>query len=546
MNINEYLTSELGKRSFLEGGYNQEDALVLSTLTYMKFEKSSVIYSSKNENTINKVLNRYYGTAEYNLLPENKKIFVNNLMNNDRYKNLIISDFSVKTSKLNGDGAEQFAAMTVNLPDGSNVVAFRGTDGTLEGWKEDFNFAYLQESPAQALSKEYLNSVGKATKGKLYVTGHSKGGHEAIYSSMTCDEDVRNKIAKIYNFDGPGIRRDIIDKYGENYRNIQNKLISYVPPTSIIGMLFVDHESIQCIKSTNSFIMQHDQFSWEFDEDGNFSIDPKGVDSTSKFLNKTLDDTLDGLTQQERNILINTIWEFAVKGHPKNFDDAFKEYRDSLSKAGKLKFISKLLNDFNNLSIEKKEVLTKALSVFCVASVNNGAIDYARTSVDKLILDTKEKLRKNLDNFMNLCGFLGVNPLLVQVAGQICNGILSGVNSVINSFLSWVEKKITDGKGITGGNYGVIRVNLDEITTLVNRLNSVKRRILALDSDLDRLRRSLEWYEGYDYLIIALIDLLEVGYDSDIRKCINYLDIVVNKMTTCEQILKQQALNMGG
>ena len=43
----------------------------------------------------------------------------------------------------------QFAAMTFLLPDDTAFVAFRGTDRSLVGWKEDFNMAFQEAVPAQ-------------------------------------------------------------------------------------------------------------------------------------------------------------------------------------------------------------------------------------------------------------------------------------------------------------------------------------------------------------------------------------------------------------
>ena len=47
----------------------------------------------------------------------------------------------------------QFAAMTFLLPDDTAFVAFRGTDRSLVGWKEDFNMAFQEAVPAQLLEK---------------------------------------------------------------------------------------------------------------------------------------------------------------------------------------------------------------------------------------------------------------------------------------------------------------------------------------------------------------------------------------------------------
>ena len=43
----------------------------------------------------------------------------------------------------------QFAALTAELSDGSCLIAFRGTDSTLVGWREDFNMSFESPVPAQ-------------------------------------------------------------------------------------------------------------------------------------------------------------------------------------------------------------------------------------------------------------------------------------------------------------------------------------------------------------------------------------------------------------
>lgn len=43
---------------------------------------------------------------------------------------------------------QQFAALTVELGDGSIYLSYRGTDDTIVGWKEDLNMGYLEVIPS--------------------------------------------------------------------------------------------------------------------------------------------------------------------------------------------------------------------------------------------------------------------------------------------------------------------------------------------------------------------------------------------------------------
>ena len=51
----------------------------------------------------------------------------------------------------------QWAAVTFHLSDGTDFVAYRGTDTTIVGWKEDFNLSYQAETEGQRLAADYLN-----------------------------------------------------------------------------------------------------------------------------------------------------------------------------------------------------------------------------------------------------------------------------------------------------------------------------------------------------------------------------------------------------
>ncbi|MDE7479386.1 MAG: DUF2974 domain-containing protein, partial [Lachnospiraceae bacterium] len=84
-------------------------------------------------------------------------------------------------------------------------MSFRGTDDALIGWKEDFNMAYRTPVVAQLRSTEYVNRVAKLLARKrnlrFYLGGHSKGVNLAVYAAMTCDENIKRRIGKIYNMD---------------------------------------------------------------------------------------------------------------------------------------------------------------------------------------------------------------------------------------------------------------------------------------------------------------------------------------------------------
>lgn len=70
----------------------------------------------------------------------------------------------------------QFSAAEFHLPDDRIFVAFRGTDSTILGWKEDFELSF-KETEAQKRARSYLAETLRRAEGSgthLLVGGHSK------------------------------------------------------------------------------------------------------------------------------------------------------------------------------------------------------------------------------------------------------------------------------------------------------------------------------------------------------------------------------------
>ena len=155
---------------------------------------------------------------------------------------------------------EQFSAVTFSLDGEGTFVAFRGTDDTIVGWKEDFNLAFMESVPAQDSALRYLSRVMAEVGGNVRVGGHSKGGNLAIYSAAHLPQAEKARISDVFNFDGPGFRES--DLASEEFVSIKEKIRSFFPQFSIVGMLFHHFGGFSVIESDEKFIMQHNPFSW--------------------------------------------------------------------------------------------------------------------------------------------------------------------------------------------------------------------------------------------------------------------------------------------
>lgn len=156
----------------------------------------------------------------------------------------------------------QFAAVTVLLPRGI-VVSFRGTDGTIVGWKEDFHLNFAYAVPAQKAAVAYLTETAARFPGPITVTGHSKGGNLAVYAAAFAPASVKKRIRAVRNHDGPGFTEQVTGSPA--YNAILPRVRSFLPQSSVVGMLMEHREETHVILSAQHALMQHDPYTWEIE-----------------------------------------------------------------------------------------------------------------------------------------------------------------------------------------------------------------------------------------------------------------------------------------
>lgn len=171
-----------------------------------------------------------------------------------RYKSMKIFNWeNAKSEEL------QFGAATFRIG-AETVVAYKGTDYSFIGWIENFRLAYEYPTRTHVKAIDYLkNNVRLLGDKHLYVVGHSKGGNLAMVSAMEAGDRIFNRIRKVYNFDGPGFRKD--EFTGQKYAKLSQKLVNVLPSGSIVGVL-LNNENYTVVKSGKLAIEEHDMSNW--------------------------------------------------------------------------------------------------------------------------------------------------------------------------------------------------------------------------------------------------------------------------------------------
>lgn len=156
---------------------------------------------------------------------------------------------------------KQFDAVSFVLPDKTIFCAFMGTDLSIIGWKEDLNLSFLDTVPAQRRAVEYVEAIAAANRSRLLrIGGHSKGGNLALYAALNASQRLQRRILAVYNNDGPGFAASPWE--GEGYLSMAERIHSYIPAESIVGVLLEQQENYTVVHSDQHFLLQHEPMSW--------------------------------------------------------------------------------------------------------------------------------------------------------------------------------------------------------------------------------------------------------------------------------------------
>lgn len=332
MNMLDYLVWR-GDLTFAQSEFNEVDNLILCYLVYVNLDG---IAPEKGEEAVSvrQLSETFFARYSEKELEKDKSfirfapVVLKEMAQTKRFGDLLVQNY---VNKVDLEKMLQFAAMEIQLGDGTIFVAYRGTDDTIVGWKEDF---YLSRGvvPAEKEAVDYLNHVGEMhrrlqlqaaeQKGKqkfslfsrrkkkesceevpiqdIRIGGHSKGGNLAIYAAAYCDEAIQNHIMEVYSNDGPGFMKEFLEYPG--FQKICGRIRRYVPESSIIGMLLYHSVEPIVIESSQKAVMQHDGFSWEVS--GPAFVRCEGLSNFALAMDQAIRNWLEQIPQGRREAII--------------------------------------------------------------------------------------------------------------------------------------------------------------------------------------------------------------------------------------------------
>ena len=218
-----------------------------------------------------------------------------------RYGSLKLKDYVDIASR---NPPVQFSCVTFECGNLFSFIAYRGTDSSIAGWKENFMISFTH-TEAQELAEKYAAEHVKVGR-DWYIAGHSKGGNLALVAATNLLDLQMKYVKRVFMLDGPGVCPEVIDPL--KISRIEHLITRIIPEFDVIGKLFEPRiTDTKIVKSFREGITQHSLASWMIDH-GELALLPKN-DPSCEWINELLGNWIAGLDISGRQSFVDELFD---------------------------------------------------------------------------------------------------------------------------------------------------------------------------------------------------------------------------------------------
>ncbi len=302
-----------GDLTFAASPFNDVDNAILCELCYL--DLTPVFSGGQNSSvTLRRAYQIIQQSNSFHMmspLGDNEE-FVAAAAESRRFGDIIMSDYLDSLDFR----STQFSAIHFHLNSTLNYIAFRGTDDSLIGWKEDLMMSF-ENVPAQKSALTYLSQTMKDGI-TYYVGGHSKGANLAIYAVAFLPEERRNQVKRVFANDGPGFSPLVHDM--KRIEEIVPKITRIIPYFDVIGQIFyMEIPDTKIVNSEGSGLLQHDLMTWKV-KGSKFSL-AKNTDPSVPLIRSALDHWIKSSDMKARKAFVDVLFENLTANGEEHVDE---------------------------------------------------------------------------------------------------------------------------------------------------------------------------------------------------------------------------------
>ncbi len=217
----------------MKGKYSERELLLLSNFVYIPASMSygtikEITDRYKDENGVFTLESTAAAAAGGGMSPEDVKTVLEQ-MDAQIERDPAFGELSVARTL---DEHDVRALCYTNERDEFPVIAFRGTGGTQEAWRDNFEGAFIEDTRLQKVADDFVKNECAIYR-NIVVTGHSKGGNLAQY--VTVKENGR--VGECVSFDGQGFGDDFIRENPDGIRIASPRIKSVSAYNDFVNIL---------------------------------------------------------------------------------------------------------------------------------------------------------------------------------------------------------------------------------------------------------------------------------------------------------------------
>ena len=338
-----------GDLTFEKAPFNDIDNLIFTQLSFIDFDSIVPGVESRSKIRFSDAAREFFAAGKSTemgvLVPNDIVELFRRMADCPRYRDVYLTKF---INKIDYEKQQQFAALTIIIDDALMYIAFRGTDDTIVGWKEDFNMGFMTAVPSQLDAVKYTALAAEGNSLPIILGGHSKGGNLAVYSAIHSSKDVKDRLIKVYNNDGPGFSKNVVGL--EEYRDVADRIETIIPESSVVGIMLEHDEKFTIVKSTQKGLLQHDAFSWEVL--GTKFVLAEERSRYSEISDEAMKKWIGDMDTEERMLFVDTLFDILQSTDAKTLTDLnLNSFETAMS----------MLRTFKNLDEDKRAGLSRRL-----------------------------------------------------------------------------------------------------------------------------------------------------------------------------------------
>ena len=321
----------LGEFPFSQVPFREADALVLCALSYIDFGPGFSIDGTRRRKCTVREFCEMTKKTGISVMTTGSDAGYRELLENAaasrRFGDLVMTDYADLTRS---DPPLQFSAVCFHDLSKISFLAYRGTDNTIAGWREDFMISFTR-TEAQEMALAYAQKkIGRRSARKWYVGGHSKGGNLALYASCLLPPELFAAVEHIYLLDGPGFCPEVLDT--DAAARVDAKTTRILPGFSVVGKLFEPAVGdMKIVQSSQNGFRQHSIISWGIDHGKPACIAEN--DPTSIWIGDTVNTWIENISPEDREVFVGELFDALAAGGAETFAEIGtegKEGRDAV------------------------------------------------------------------------------------------------------------------------------------------------------------------------------------------------------------------------